>query len=119
MSAAGTLCIALGAFFVGVAALGVLRMPDLFTRMHAATKAGTLGAGLLLLGAALVLRDPWVAVRAVLTVAFLALTIPVASHLVARAAYRTRSAPLWSATILDEWDARHDRDPDDLTRDDP
>jgi multicomponent Na+:H+ antiporter subunit G len=117
MSVAGTLCIALGAFFVGVAALGVLRMPDLFTRMHAATKAGTLGAGLLLIGAALVLRDPWVAVRAVLTVAFLALTIPVASHLVARAAYRTGSAPLWSATIFDEWNATRNRDGDDLTRD--
>ena len=105
MTAAAAVCIALGAFFVGVAALGVLRMPDLFTRMHAATKAGTLGAGLLLIGAALVLGDPWVAVRALVTVVFLALTIPVASHLVARAAYRTGRAPLWSLTVLDEWDA--------------
>lgn len=117
MSAAGTVCIALGAFFVGVAALGVLRMPDLFTRMHAATKAGTLGAGLLLVGAALVLRDPWVAIRALLTVAFLALTIPVASHLVARAAYRSGSAPLWSATITDEWKARHSHGDTGVTRD--
>lgn len=105
MNAAGAVCIALGAFFVGVAALGVLRMPDLYTRMHAATKAGTLGAGLLLLGAAFVLRDPWVAARAVLTVAFLALTVPVASHLVARAAHRTGQAPVWDATVRDEWDA--------------
>lgn len=110
MSAAGAVCIALGAFFVGVAALGVLRMPDLFARMHAATKAGTLGAGLLLVGAALILRDPWVAARAVLTVAFLALTVPVASHLIARAACRSGRAPLWDATALNEWDAAHRAD---------
>jgi multisubunit Na+/H+ antiporter MnhG subunit len=46
-----------------------------------------------------------VAARAVLTVAFLALTVPVASHLVARAAHRTGRAPLWGATARDEWDA--------------
>ena len=101
-----------------VAALGVLRMPDLYTRMHAATKAGTLGAGLLLVGAAFVLGDPWVTVRAVLTVAFLALTVPVASHLVARAAYRTGRAPLWSATVLDEWDAARRRAESSATQDD-
>jgi multicomponent Na+:H+ antiporter subunit G len=95
MTVAGVICMMAGAFFVAVAALGVLRMPDLYTRMHAATKAGTLGAGLLLLGAALMLRDPWVTVRAVLTVGFVAITAPVASHLIARAAYRSRQLELW------------------------
>ena len=95
MTTAGVVCMIAGACFVFVAALGVLRMPDLYTRMHAATKAGTLGAGLLLVGAALMLQDPWVAVRAVMTVAFIALTAPVASHLIARAAHRSTPVEIW------------------------
>jgi len=95
MTSAGVICMIAGAFFVAVAALGVLRMPDLYTRMHAATKAGTLGAGLLLVGAALLLRDPWVTARAVLTVAFIVLTVPVASHLIARAAHRSTPFEIW------------------------
>jgi multicomponent Na+:H+ antiporter subunit G len=95
MTIAGFICMIAGAFFVAVAALGVLRMPDLYTRMHAATKAGTLGAGLLLVGAALMLQDPWVTLRALLTVAFIALTVPVASHLIARADHRSTPPELW------------------------
>ncbi len=90
----------LGAAFTLVAALGVLRMPDLYTRMHAATKAGALGAGLILVAVGVAFRDPGVAVRAGAAVAFLAITAPVAAHVVARAAYGKE--PLWNRTIVDE-----------------
>jgi multicomponent Na+:H+ antiporter subunit G len=91
-----------GAFFSLVAAIGVLRMPDLLMRMHAATKAGTLGAGLLLVAAAVGFGDPGAALRALLAVGFLLLTAPVAAHLIGRAGYRSGQVRLWSGTLVDE-----------------
>jgi multicomponent Na+:H+ antiporter subunit G len=91
-----------GAGFVLVAALGVLRLPDLPMRMHAATKAGALGAGLLLLAVAAGAPGAGVAVRALAALAFLALTAPVASHAIGRAAYRAGEMPLWEGTVTDE-----------------
>lgn len=91
-----------GAAFILVAALGVLRMPDLLMRMHAATKAGTLGAGLLLLAVALAFDDAGTTVRALATLVFLFLTAPVAAHVIGRAAYNSGRANLWTETCLDE-----------------
>ena len=94
-----------GAVFALGAGLGVLRLPDVYTRMHASTKAGTLGAGLILIAAAIVLPDGAAGWRAVATIAFLILTIAVGSHLIGRAAYRTE-VPLWEASVADEWMGR-------------
>ena len=71
-----------------VAALGLFRLPDLFTRMHAASKAGTAGSGLLLLGVALQSEDAVVWIKCLLTIGFFVLTAPVAAHLLAKAAVR-------------------------------
>jgi multicomponent Na+:H+ antiporter subunit G len=84
-----------------VAGLGLVRMPDLLTRMHASSKAGTLGAALVLAAAAVRLGEIGVTVRAALVVLFLFLTAPVASHLIARAGYRT-GVPLSDDTVIDE-----------------
>lgn len=92
----------LGATLVLLAAIGVLRMPDLFTRMQAATKAATLGLGCVLAGAAIQLADLSTVVRAISIGAFIMLTSPVSTHVIARAAYLTR-VPLWKGTIADEW----------------
>ena len=92
----------LGAAFVFVAALGVVRMPDLPMRMHAATKAGTLGAGLILLAVAVVYSDAGVTVRALATIAFLFLTAPVSAHVVGRAAVASGALTLWERTRLNE-----------------
>lgn len=78
-----------GATFVFVAALGVVRMPDLYTRMHAATKAGALGSGLLVFAAAAAMGGASVTVRAVATVLFIVLTAPVAAHALGRAVFRS------------------------------
>jgi multicomponent Na+:H+ antiporter subunit G len=91
-----------GTLFALVAALGMLRLPDLPMRMHAATKAGTLGAGLLLLAVALSSPGPGGIARALAGIVFLFLTAPVAAHLVARAAYRAGEATLWDRTAVDE-----------------
>lgn len=83
---AGVLIIA-GAVFSLLAAIGLLRLPDLFTRAHAASKAGTVGSGLALLAIAIVSFDGSVILRALLGIAFFMATAPISAHLLARAAY--------------------------------
>ena len=82
----GILCL-VGAFFVLVAAIGVVRLDDLYMRMHAASKAGTLGSGVLLVALAVYSEDSSVMLRALAGVVFFLLTAPVSAHLLARAAY--------------------------------
>ena len=96
-----------GAAFALLAALGLLRMPDVFTRMQASTKASTLGLGCLLIGAALQLGDFATFIRVISIGAFILLTTPVAAHVIARASYLA-DVPLWDGTVLDE--RRHDSD---------
>lgn len=97
---AGALILA-GAFFTLVAALGLLRLPDLFTRMHAASKAGTLGSGAMLIAIAIVADDVPTATRAIAGVVFFLLTAPVSAHLLAKAAYAV-GYKLWDKSVLDE-----------------
>ncbi len=91
-----------GGTFALLSAVGMLRMPDLFTRMQAATKAGTLGAGFALLAVAVHFGQLGVTTRALLVIAFLFLTAPIAAHIIARAAYLVH-VPQWEGTVLDEY----------------
>ena len=90
-----------GAVFWLIAAAGLLRLPDVLMRMHASTKAGALGAGMVLVASALSFADTGAAARALGALAFLLLTAPVAAHVIGRAAYRS-GAPLSARTWLDE-----------------
>lgn len=81
------LLVALGTLFVLIAALGIVRMPDLFTRMQASSKAATLGAICILCAGALHFFDGALAVRALLIAIFLGLTAPIGAHMIARAGY--------------------------------
>ena len=94
------------------AAVGVVRFPDAFTRMHAATKAGVVGAGGLLFGASLALGS-WSAVfMAAVGVFFLVATVTIAAHTLGRAAYLS-GAPLAENTKMDALQnvyERHDFD---------
>jgi multicomponent Na+:H+ antiporter subunit G len=80
--------ITIGTFFLLVGAIGLIRLPDMFTRMHAATKCTTLGAMCTLLGVALIMQGS-VAVKAVLIIIFVILGNPTSAHAIARAAYRS------------------------------
>ncbi|RMX08204.1 potassium:proton antiporter [Corticibacter populi] len=82
-----------GFVFLFAAALGVLRFADPLQRMHASTKAGTIGAGLMIAGAALASRSAGALVIGALAILFLIFTVPVAGHLLGRAIYLCR-APL-------------------------
>jgi len=92
--------IVLGGFFCFVAGLGILRLPDVLIRMHASTKAGTLGSGLILGAAAIHFADVAITTRAVATILFLLITAPVAAHMIGRAAFRS-GVPLWKTKIED------------------
>lgn len=93
--------VVLGALLIAAAAVGLLRLPDLLMRMHANTKAGTLGVGLVMIGVAILVGEVGPAVRALTTSVLVFLTAPVSAHLLGRAAYRAR-VPLWSGTVVDE-----------------
>jgi multicomponent Na+:H+ antiporter subunit G len=90
-----------GTFLMFLTGLGLLRMPDIFCRMHAATKGASLGVALLLLAAALFFQETAVVTKALVTVAFIFLTAPVAASLLGRAAYAQRTQ-LWEHSVIDE-----------------
>lgn len=79
-------CVLSGLFFILVGTAGVLRMPDVFTRIHAAGMTDTMGAGFLILGMCLHTGLSLVTLRFMLVYAFLLFTSPIASHSIARAA---------------------------------
>lgn len=91
----------LGAFFVLLAAIGLVRMPDVFTRMSAATKATTLGNGAILLAVALAHSRWGVSERSLAIFLFLLLTAPIAAHMMGRAAFLI-GTPLAPGTRVDE-----------------
>lgn len=107
--AGGTLLL-LGAIFTLLATIGVVRLPDLYTRMHAASKAGAVGGGLILLAVALLSQDAAVTSRAIIGVVFLLLTTPVSAHLLARASYLAGYRPC-DETVLDELSSNAEQNP--------
>jgi multicomponent Na+:H+ antiporter subunit G len=95
-----SILILIGAFFMVAAALGVLRMPDLLIRMHAATKAGALGATILVVSVAIAFQDISVTVRCLAVIVFICLTAPVVAHVVGRVAYFSTGVRLWEGTTI-------------------
>ncbi|MGM0450780.1 MAG: monovalent cation/H(+) antiporter subunit G [Pseudomonadota bacterium] len=96
-----------GAAFMLLAALGILRLPDLPTRMHSSTKAGALGAMLIMAGVVLGFAD-WLALaRGLAIVLFIMATTPIAAHAIGRAGYFI-GVPLWDGTIKDELRENYD-----------
>jgi multicomponent Na+:H+ antiporter subunit G len=91
----------IGSIFCLVAAVGMLRLPDTLIRMHAATKAGTLGAGFILAAEAVVTAELGTTLKAIAAIVFLLLTAPVAAHLIGRAAYH-KGIRLFDKTWIDE-----------------
>jgi len=77
--------ILIGSLFSLIAAIGVIRLPDVLTRMHASTKAGTLGATLILIAAAIMFGDTSSTAKVIVAILFLLLTAPIAAHMIGRA----------------------------------
>ena len=100
--------VSLGAIFIFLAAIGLLRMPDLFLRISVTTKAATLGVGLLLLGTALYFKEISTTTRAIAIIIFLFLTAPIGAHLIGRASYFI-GIPLWKNSKIDELKDKYDK----------
>ncbi|MEM6491060.1 MAG: monovalent cation/H(+) antiporter subunit G [Pseudomonadota bacterium] len=92
----------LGGVFTVFAGIGIVRLPDVFIRMHAATKVGTLGSGLIMAGVAVHFGDADVVIRCLLIFVFLMLTAPIGAHMIGRAALNMGIEP---------WGVRKDADP--------
>ena len=90
-----------GASLCLIAAIGVLRLPDFFMRMHAATKASVAGCGLILIGVALSEPSGSMWLKVFIAVSFLLLTTPLSGHLLGRAGY-VSGVPLWRNTVKDD-----------------
>lgn len=99
--------IVLGAFFNLLGAFGILRLPDVYLRSHAATKSATLGVVCILAGTFIFfwIDTKVMNARLLLGLVFVFITAPVAGHLICRAAYRT-NVPLWEKSIQDDLKAR-------------
>ena len=101
--------IIVGAAFMLISALGVVRMPDLYLRMSASTKSATLGITAILLATAIHFNELSISGRAIATIIFILLTAPVAAHLMGRAAY-FNGVPLWEKTHHDDLHGQYDPD---------
>lgn len=102
------LLLLIGSLFMLLAAVGILRMPDLYMRIGTSTKASTLGLVCILTAVAVHFAEMGMATRAIATVIFVLLTAPVAAHMIGRAAYVV-GVPLWDRTIVDELHGHYDR----------
>lgn len=90
-----------GVLLAVVAGVGLVRFPDVFSRMHAATKPATLGLLLVMLGAVLVMDDTSNSAKLLLVAGFQFLTAPVAAHMIGRAAYAAQAGAL-DELVVDE-----------------
>lgn len=102
----GVLFASAGALFIVIAAVGLLRFPDAITRMHATTKAGTLGLGLIAISAMLFFGQMDAVARSGGIILFVFLTAPISAHMISRAAYFA-DVKLWEGTFVDQ--LREDR----------
>ncbi|MEM6822205.1 MAG: monovalent cation/H(+) antiporter subunit G [Verrucomicrobiota bacterium] len=102
-----SLIIVSGTLFVLVAALGIVRFPDLYMRMHAATKAGAFGGSLIFIGCGLHLNQLAVWIEVALIITFFFLTAPIAAQMIGRAGYLLKVEP-WSQTKTDSLKGKYD-----------
>ena len=92
-----------GSFFTLAACIGIVKLPDLFTRMQATTKASSLGVSFLLIAAAICFPDPHTISLSLAIIVFIFLTAAVGAHMIARVAYVLK-VPKWKGTVIDELD---------------
>lgn len=97
----GAVLVLLGSIFLFLGALGLVRMPDVYNRIQAGTKASTLGTFLSLFGLILVVPEWWG--KLALLVIFVLITNPVSSHVVARASHCIK-VPIFKKTVVDQYE---------------
>lgn len=98
----GTVFIIIGLGFDFFGALGLLRLPDVYNRLQAATKCVTLGTSSILFGLFLIKGFSAIGIKALLCMAFILLTSPVSAHALARGAYLA-GVKLWEGSVTDSY----------------
>jgi multicomponent Na+:H+ antiporter subunit G len=96
-----TASLSIGTFFIILAGVGVFRMPDLYMRLSAAAKASTFGTSFLLLAVAVFFDSSSVTGQVIAIIVFVVLTVPIAAHMISRAAYFNK-VPLWKESVYDD-----------------
>lgn len=99
----------LGTAFIFLAGIGLVRMPDLYMRISASTKAVTLGIGFLITCSAVYFQDIGVTSRAIAIIFFVILTAPVGAHLIGRSSYIS-GVSLWKRTKYDDLKGMYDEE---------
>ncbi len=98
----------LGAIFVLLASVGLVRMPDTYLRISVTTKAATLGIGLILISAAFYFKEASVTTRVLAIILFIILTAPVGAHLIGRASYFI-GVKMWHKSVADDLAGKYKR----------
>ena len=101
----GVAVIVIGIAFDFFGCLGLIRFPDVYTRLQASAKCITLGTCGILFGLFLFKGFTATGIKAILCLAFIILTSPVSAHVLARSAYRSAVKP-WAGTVIDEYGNR-------------
>jgi len=96
----GEILILIGSLFLTLGGLGLIRMPDVYNRLQAGTKATTLGAMSVILGSAFLAPD--MMTKALLLIVFIAMANPVSSSTIGRSAYKA-GVPLAAGSVRDDW----------------
>jgi len=102
MDLAGLIFISIGLFFDIFGCLGLVRLPDVYNRLQAATKCVTLGTCSILFGMFLIVGLTPAGIKALMCIVFLILTSPVAAHAIARGAHRS-GVPLSKNSVVDKY----------------
>jgi multicomponent Na+:H+ antiporter subunit G len=98
----GLIFIIIGLVFDIFGCLGLVRLPDVYNRLQAATKCVTMGTCSILFGTFLIVGFTSAGMKALLCIVFLVLTTPVAAHAIARGAHRS-GVKLWSGSVVDQY----------------
>jgi multicomponent Na+:H+ antiporter subunit G len=114
---AAALFLVSGSFFMLLAGLGTLRFPDLYSRMHAATKAASFGVGLMLTGFVIYYSSWYLLLESALIIVFVFITAPIAAHMLGRAGYLLKVSQ-YKDTLIDEMSNLYENEID-VKSDDP
>ncbi len=98
----GLTLISIGLLFDFLGCLGLVRLPDLYSRLQAATKSVTLGTCSILLGTFVIVGFTAAGLKSIMCILFLLMTAPVAAHALARGAHRA-GIKLWKNSVVDKY----------------
>jgi multicomponent Na+:H+ antiporter subunit G len=103
----GYVFITVGAIFDFFGCMGLVRLPDVYNRLQAATKCVTLGTIFILVGTAIIAATPTISIKAILCAVFVLITSPTGAHALARGSYLS-GVKLWEKSVTDKFGARAD-----------